>query len=105
MDNGILPVKTDPLEGPTLIQICNPSSSITFLGQLHQSPPSRIPGDSIRPTQSMIYVPLQVNRFQQFILLIVQYKYSKSCSKDFILQNLRDKIMRYWVYYSTQLCF
>jgi len=41
-----------------------------------------------RPTQSMIYVPLQVNRFQESILLIVQYKHLKSCSEDFILQNL-----------------
>ena len=41
-----------------------------------------------RPTQSIIYVPLHVNRFQKSILLIVQYKYLKSCSGDFILQNL-----------------
>ena len=41
-----------------------------------------------RPTQCTIYVPLQVNRFQKFILVIVQYKYLKSCSADFILQNL-----------------
>ena len=27
----------------------------------------------IRPTQSIMCVPLQVNRFQKFILLIVQY--------------------------------
>jgi len=36
----------------------------------------------------MMYVPLQVNRFQKIILLIVQYKHLKSCSKDFMLQNL-----------------
>jgi len=41
-----------------------------------------------RPTQSIIYVPFQVNTFQKSILLIVQYKYLKSCSEDFILQNL-----------------
>jgi len=41
-----------------------------------------------RPTQSIIWVPLQVNRFQKIIVLIVQYKYSKSCSGDLILQNL-----------------
>jgi len=29
--------------------------------------------DTTRPTQSIMYVPLQVNRFQKFILLIVQY--------------------------------
>jgi len=39
------------------------------------------------PTQSIMYVPLQVNRFQKSSLLIVQYKYLKSCSRDFILQN------------------
>jgi len=36
----------------------------------------------------MIYVPLLVNRFQKSVLLIVQYKYVKSCSGDFFLQNL-----------------
>jgi len=41
-----------------------------------------------RPTQTIIYVPLMVNRFQKRILLIVQYKYLKSCPGDFILQNL-----------------
>ena len=43
-----------------------------------------------RPTQSIVSVPLQVNRFQKSILFkfIVQYKNSKSCSGDFILQNL-----------------
>jgi len=41
-----------------------------------------------RATQSMMYVPLRVNRFRIVILLIVQYKYLKSCSKHFILQNL-----------------
>jgi len=41
-----------------------------------------------RPTQSIMHVPLQSNRFQKSILLIVQYNYSKSCSRDFILQNL-----------------
>ena len=35
-----------------------------------------------------MYVSLLVNRFQKIILLIVQYKYLKSCSGDFILQNL-----------------
>ena len=41
-----------------------------------------------RLTQTIIYVPLQVNIFQKSILLIVQYKYLKSCSGNFILQNL-----------------
>ena len=31
---------------------------------------------------------LQVTRFHKSILLIVQYKYLKSCSEDFILKNL-----------------
>ena len=41
-----------------------------------------------RPTQSIMYVPLQVNRSQKCILLIVQYKYIKSCSGDFNGPNL-----------------
>jgi len=45
------------------------------------------PYQSARP-QCIIYVPLLVNIFQQSILLIVQYKYLKSCSVDLILQNL-----------------
>jgi len=58
-----------------------------------------------RPTQSIMYVPLQVNRSQKCILLIVQYKYIKSCSGDFYSpeSDPPHKIMRYWVYYSTQL--
>jgi len=44
-----------------------------------------------RPTQSMIYVHLLVNRFQKSILLIVQYKSLKSCSGDFILKNLTPR--------------
>ena len=42
----------------------------------------------IRLTQSIIYVPLQVNRFQKIDWRIFQYKYLRSCSKHFILQNL-----------------
>jgi len=41
-----------------------------------------------RPTQSIIYVPLQVIRFQKSNLLILPYKYLKSCSEDFMLKNL-----------------
>jgi len=41
-----------------------------------------------RPTQLIIYVPLLVCVFHKSILLIVQYKYLKSCCKDFKLQNL-----------------
>jgi len=62
--------------------------------------------DPNRPTQSIMYVPLQVNRSQKCILLTVQYKYIKSCSGDFYSpeSDPLHKIMRYWVYYSTQLC-
>jgi len=42
----------------------------------------------IRPTQSIIYVSLQINRIQKIELRIVQYKYLRSCSKHFFLQNL-----------------
>jgi len=45
-------------------------------------------GVESRPTQFIIYLPLQVIRFQKNILLIVQYKYFKSRCRDFILQNL-----------------
>ena len=60
-----------------------------------------------RPTQSIMYVPLQVNRCQKCILLIVEYKYLKSSSGDFYSQESDPphKIMRYWVYSSTLLCF
>ena len=44
--------------------------------------------DENRLNQLIIFVPLQVNRFQESILLIVQYKCLKSCSEDLILQNL-----------------
>ena len=54
------------------------------------------------PTQSILYVPLQVNRFQKSILVIVQYKYLKSCSGDFYSpeSDPPHKIMQYWFYYS-----
>ena len=54
-------------------------------------------GATHRPTQSIMYVPLQVNRFQKSILLIVQYKYLKS--RPDILFSESDpphKIMRHW---------
>ena len=35
-----------------------------------------------------VYVHSLVNISQKILWLIVQYKYSKSCSEDFILQNL-----------------
>jgi len=35
-----------------------------------------------------MYVPLLVNRLQESILVLVQHKYLKSCSEDFILKNL-----------------
>jgi len=42
---------------------------------------------SARPTESIMYIPFQVNIFQRSILLIVQYKYLKSCSEDLIVKN------------------
>jgi len=61
-----------------------------------------LPPATTRPTQSIMYVPLQVNRFPKSILLIVQYKYLKSCSGDFYSpeSDPPHKIMRYWFYYS-----
>jgi len=57
---------------------------------------------SNRPTQSTMYVPLQVNRFGKSILLIVQYKYLKSSSGIFnsSKSDPLHKIMQYWLYYS-----
>jgi len=55
-----------------------------------------------RPTQSIVYVPVQVNRFQESILLIVQYKHLTSCSKDFILQNLILRIISCGAGFITQ---
>jgi len=54
-----------------------------------------------------MYVPLQVNRFAESVLLIVQYRYSKSCSGYFNLpeSDPPHKIMRYWFYYSIWLGF
>ena len=40
-----------------------------------------------RPTQSVMYIPFQVNRCHKSILRILQYKFLKSCSEDFILKN------------------
>jgi len=53
-----------------------------------------------RPTQSVMYVPLQVKTFHKSVLLIVQYKYLKSCSGDFYSpkSDPPHKIMRYWFY-------
>ena len=54
-----------------------------------------------------MYVPLQVNRFDESVLLNVQYRYLKSCSGDFYSpeSDPLHKIMQYRVYNSTQLCF
>jgi len=60
----------------------------------------------VRPTQLIIYVPLQRNRFQKVILLIVQYKFKILFQAfDSLESDPPHKIMRYWVYYSTQFCF
>ena len=42
---------------------------------------------SAGPKQSFMF-PLLVNRVEKSILIIVQYKYLKSCTGDFILKNL-----------------
>ena len=61
----------------------------------------------IRPTQSVVYVPLQVNQLHKSISLIGQYRYLKSCSGDFYSteSDPPHKIMRYWIYYSIWLGF
>jgi len=61
----------------------------------------------VRQTQSVMYVPLQVNRFVESILLIVQYRNLKSCSGDFYSpeSDSPHNIMRYWFYYSIWLGF
>jgi len=51
----------------------------------------------------MIYIPLLVNRFQKIILFIFQYKHFKSCSKDFIPQNLILRTRSWGTAYITQL--
>ena len=48
-----------------------------------------------RPTQSIMYLHCPIARFQEFVLLNVQYKHKKSC--------FQHKIMLYWFYYSTRL--
>jgi len=62
---------------------------------------------TFRPPQSAMYVPsgLQINIFHESILLIIQYKYLKSCSGDFNSpeSDPPHKIMRYWFYYSIWL--
>jgi len=57
--------------------------------------------------EGIMYVPLQVNRFYESILLIVQYRYFKSVSRDFYVpeSDPPHKIMRYWFYYSICLVF
>jgi len=54
-----------------------------------------------------MYVPLQVNRFAESVLLIVQYRYLKSYSGDFHSpeSDPPHKIMRYWIYYWIWLSF
>ena len=63
-------------------------STLTHVHSSHvHSYLSTLSANVIRPTQSIIHVPLQVNRFQKSILLILENKCLKSCSEDFILQN------------------
>ena len=70
-----------------------------------QSPSDKYHGiyvTAYRPTQSMIYVHERVNRFQKSILLIVHYKYLKSCSENLILQNLILRTRLYGTGFITQ---
>ena len=57
----------------------------------------------VRPTQWIMYVPLQENRYQKNVLLILQYRYLNSCSGDFYSpeSDPPHKIMRYCFCYST----
>ena len=64
-----------------------------------------------RPTQSVMYVPLQVNWFHESILLIVQCRYLKSSSENFYSpeSDLPHNIMHYcfitqagWVFHFHQ---
>ena len=59
-----------------------------------------------RPTQSIIYVPLQANRFPKLIYLpfstIFKILFRRLYSP---VSDPPHKIMRYWVYYSTQLSY
>jgi len=52
-----------------------------------------------------IYIYIYIHWFQASILLIVQYKYSKSCSEDFMISGFDPphKIMQCWFYSSTLL--
>jgi len=54
-----------------------------------------------------MYVPLQVNIFGESVLLVVHYRYLKSCSGDFFSpeSDPPHKTMRYWFYYSMWLGF
>ena len=63
--------------------------------------------DVTRPTQSVMYVPLQVNIFHESLILMVKYKYFKSCCREFYSteSDPPHKIMRYWFYYSFWLGF
>ena len=83
------------------------STCITGTASLMQLLQCQHTGTASRPTQSVMYVPLQVNRFPESILLIVQYRYLKSCSGDFYSpeSDPPHKIMRYWLYYSVWLGF
>jgi len=55
-------------KGGDVIHICHMCMTYTC-GYTHDTHA----GDNVRPTQSIMYVPLQVYRFQKFILLFVQY--------------------------------
>ena len=62
---------------------------------------------STSPPNPFSYVPLQVNKFSQSILLIFKYRYLKSLSGNFYSRESDPphKIMRYLIYYSILLYF
>ena len=87
-----------PSVGPLKLQVSfakDPDKRDYILQRRHdfKEPTNRSHPISARPNQSfllsksIIFVPLQIVRFKKSILHIVQYKYLKSCSGDFILHN------------------
>jgi len=59
----------------------------------------------MKRTQSVMNVPLQVNRFAESVLLIVQYRYLKSFPEIFILQNLILRTRSCVIGFITQSCW
>jgi len=61
----------------------------------------------VRPSQSIMYIPLEVNKFRKSVLLDVQYKYLKSCSEDILRNHTFSRLLHMDVQNTirkTQLC-